>query len=256
MPSKPPSKAPLLVRDLKGYVDPAKRDFYPRFFKTGVGEYGEGDKFLGVTVVSIKKVIRSYSDLSLDEIKELLYDDYHEIRLASLYLLVSKYERSLKLRLKNKKTKKPALEQEIDDRAIVDFYLENLEQVNNWDLVDASAHKILGDYLLRNQAELNILKSLAREKDLWKNRVSVMATFPFIKNGHFDEILFLAKHFLKHQHDLIHKVVGWMLREMGKRDKEKLLDFIEQNKREMPRVMLRYAIEKLPAQERKNILQK
>ena len=210
-----------------------------RFFKAGKGEYSEGDKFIGVTVPNQRKVAKEFRLLSLPQLKKLLRDPIHEFRLTSLLILVEQYQRS---------------KDEAEKTKLVEFYLDNLDYVNNWDLVDSSAHKILGDWLLDREDAQYILDELAESDHLWRERVSVIACFPFIRRYEFDWILRLSEWFLDHEHDLIHKAVGWMLREAGKRDKSFLLTFLETHATEMPRTMLRYAIEKLPQPQRQDYL--
>lgn len=220
---------------LKPHINLEKAAFYPRFFKAGKGEYAEGDQFIGVTVPNQRKVARSFRQLKRSEIRKLLKDRIHEHRLTSLFILTEQFGRS---------------KCENERREIVDFYLKHLDYVNNWDLVDSSAHKILGEWLLDHESEQGVLDNLAESGHLWRERVSVIACLPFIKRGEFDWIIRLCEWFLDHEHDLIHKATGWMLREAGKVDKRVLRAFLDQNVTQMPRTMLRYAIEKLPQKER------
>ncbi|MFK7817217.1 MAG: selenoneine biosynthesis selenosugar synthase SenB [Planctomycetaceae bacterium] len=219
------------VKDaLEPFINPEKAAFFPRFFKTGKGQYGEGDKFIGVTVPHQRKVAKQFRDLPEREIQKLLKDAIHEHRLTGVLILVGQYE----------KAKRDPRRQS----QIVDFYLQNLDRVNNWDLVDSSAHKILGDWV--RDKDRSILYELADSGHLWSERVSVIACLPLIKTGDFGDIVRLAKKFLTHDHDLMHKAVGWMLREMGNVDESTLHQFLKSHYHEMPRTMLRYAIEKLP----------
>ena len=221
---------------LREFRNEEKATFYPRFFKTGKGEYGEGDKFIGVIVPDQRRVAKRFRELPLPEITKLLNDPYHECRLTGVLILVSQYERA-------------------DDTGRgkwVEFYLANLDRVNNWDLVDASAHKILGDWLLDKPRK--ILFTLADSGHLWRQRVSVIACLTLIKHGEFNEIKRLAKLFLNHEHDLMHKATGWMLREMGKMEERELIEFLDQFAGKMPRTMLRYAIERLPQDVRRDYL--
>ena len=206
------------------------------FFKTGPGEYGEGDKFLGLRVPQTREVSKEFQNLNEAEIEKLLEDEYHEVRQLGLFILVLQF----------KKTKKPA-EQEL----IFNFYIEQAKRgrVNNWDLVDATA-PYLGDFLVKTN-NLTPIIELAKSKELWLNRISVMLTFAFIKAGDPGPTLTMAEHHLHHHHDLMHKAVGWMLREMGKNHPIELHNFLEAHYAEMPRTMLRYAIEKLPERTRK-----
>lgn len=211
-----------------------------RFFKTGVGEYGEGDFFLGVTVPVQRTIAKQFRALSTAEIRKLLQSKWHECRLTALFILVMQFERS----------KEPVR------RQLVEFYLANLDRVNNWDLVDSSASKILGVYSIEVPEFRKQIEQLAASGHLWKERVAIIATQAHIKQGDFRQLLKLAKSFLGHEHDLIHKAVGWMLREMGDKDVQPLTAFLDSNCKKMPRTMLRYAIEKLPAESRKRYLGK
>jgi len=225
------STATSVKNALKQHASPEKAEFFPRFFKSGKGEYGEGDKFLGVIVPRQREVAKTFRDLPFAQTKRLLQDSIHECRLTALLILVNQFERS----------------KDEDRRGeIVEFYLANLDYVNNWDLVDSSAHKILGAWLLDREDDRYILDELAESEHLWRERVSVIACFAFIRRNDFDWILRLAEWFLDHEHDLIHKAVGWMLREMGKREEAVLHAFLTEHYQAMPRTMLRYAIEKLP----------
>ncbi|HBE69532.1 MAG TPA: DNA alkylation repair protein [Planctomycetaceae bacterium] len=227
---------------LRQHSNAEKAAFFPKFFKSGPGEYGEGDKFLGVVVPDQRKIAGQYKQLPRGEIIKLLNSPWHECRLTALLILVKQYEQ------------KGRTEQ--DQKEIVDFYLQQLDHVNNWDLVDCSAHKILGAWLIEKPAERRVLKKLRRSPDIWRKRVSVIATLPLIKSGSMEEILLAAEELLDHPHDLIHKAVGWMLREMGKVEPAALRGFLSQYASEMPRTMLRYAIEKLEPAERKSWLSK
>ena len=206
------------------------------FFKTGPGEYGEGDQFIGVPVPKIRAVAKRHRDIPAKELWQLLKSPIHEDRLAALIILTHQFGRG------DQKARK----------AIYDRYLRNARYVNNWDLVDASAHLIVGAWLLdRSKAPLT---KLARSKNLWERRISIIATYWFIKNGRFDETLRIAKLLLKDDHDLIHKAVGWMLREVGNRDLKIEEAFLKVHYKKMPRTMLRYAIEKFPQARRKRYL--
>ncbi len=230
--------AAAVKAELRKHIDPVKAAFFPRFFKAGKGEYAEGDKFIGVTVPNQRKVAKKFRDLPEAEIRKLLNDPVHEHRLTGVLILVGQYQN--------------AKRDEARQQEIVDFYLDHLDRVNNWDLVDSSAHKILGDWLIERDRAL--LYELAESEHLWRERVSVIACLPLIKNGDFEDILNLAEHFLDHEHDLMHKAVGWMLREIGKIDEAPLHRFLRQHCPVMPRTMLRYAIEKLPESQRQAYL--
>ena len=211
------------------------------FFKTKKGEYGEGDIFLGVVVPEQREIAKKYQELNLIEIQKLLKSKYHEERLTALIILTYKYE----------KTKK-----ETEKKEIYEFYLSNTKYINNWDLVDLSAPKIIGNYLLENKKYLKILYSLAKSTNMWEKRISILATFPFIKNNEFEDSIKLSEIFLKEKHDLMHKAVGWMLREVGKKDEKVLTEFLDKHYKEMSRTMLRYSIEKFDEEKRKYYLKK
>jgi 3-methyladenine DNA glycosylase AlkD len=213
-----------------------KAAFFPKFFKTGVGEYGYGDKFLGVTVPAQRKIANTYYKMiSENEITSLLASEFHEVRLTSLLMLVNRYQQKAN--------------SEADKLRYINLYKSNLDRVNNWDLVDLTAYKILGDHYFRR--ERSYLHKLSKSKDLWECRIGVIATFYFIRNLDFEDTIQMCERLLTHKHDLIHKATGWMLREIGKRDTKILRDFLEEHVTKMPRTMLRYAIEKLPEKERK-----
>lgn len=229
-----------LKKDLEASGSKEKAKVLQRFFKTGPGEYGEGDVFLGVAVPEQRKVAKNYKDLSYPKIKELLESKIHEHRLVGLLILLENY------RIGDERVK----------RGIFEVYLENLMHVNNWDLVDLSAPGIVGDFLLGNPEKKDVLYKLVSSPDLWQRRVAVLATFAFIRKNQFDDVLKIAELLLKDKEDLIHKAVGWMLREVGKRDQAKLEKFLGKFSGSMPRTMLRYAIERLPEGKRKSYLNK
>lgn len=222
--------------ELRSLSDPDKAAFYPRFFKAGPGEYAEGDRFLGVTVPKQRKIARHYRSLPLRSVRSLLRDPFHECRLTALLILVLQFERGA----------------ESERERTVRFYLEHLDFVNNWDLVDASAHKILGAWL--ENRDRSVLYELAASRQLWRQRIAMIATYHFIKRGDFEDTLALAAQLRDHEHDLIHKAVGWMLREVGNRDRVIEETFLAKHYRHMPRTMLRYAIEKFEPTHRKAYL--
>jgi 3-methyladenine DNA glycosylase AlkD len=229
--------AERVVSALNDAADPAKARVLAGFFKTGKGHYGEGDVFIGVTVPMQRVIAKRFHDLSLDDIEALLARPVHEERLTALLILVSQFEKA-----KDPRSRK----------RIFDFYRAHLSRVNNWDLVDLSAPSIAGKYLLdRDPAPLF---RLAKSSHLWSRRVGIVATFAFIQEGRFDETLRIAEMLLSDPHDLLHKAVGWMLREVGKRDEAALLNFLESHAERMPRTMLRYAIERLAEKKRKDFL--
>lgn len=217
------------VRDrLKAYADPADKQPLQRFFKTGPGEYAEGDLFLGVRVPATRKIAREFRDLSLADLQQLLASKIHEERLLALLILTEQF----------RKGSADAQTQ------IYQLYLANMQQINNWDLVDISAEHIVGAYL--RQRSRQPLYQLAQSENLWHRRIAIMATFLFIKHNDFEETLKIAEMLLADTHDLIHKAVGWMLREVGNRDRDTEERFLKQHYPHMPRTMLRYAIEKFP----------
>ena len=234
-----------LKQDLKSLANKEKAILLQRFFKTGKGEYGEGDIFLGIIVPKQRKVAKKYINLSLNDLQVLLNSKIHEERLISLFILVDKYKKAEKE--DNEKQK----------QEIFNFYIKNAKNINNWDLVDLSAPNIVGNYLLKkDDKEKQILYKLAKSDNLWEKRISILATFMFIKNNQFQDSINLAEILLKDKHDLIHKAVGWMLRELGKRNEKLLINFLNKHKKEMPRTMLRYSIEKFSNEKRKFFMQR
>ena len=223
-----------LKLDLRKESDSEKAKILQRFFKTGKGEYGEEDIFLGITVPKQKEIAIKYESLALKDIQLLLKSKIHEERLTALLILVNNYKKS-----ENKSE-------------IYDFYLKNTKNINSWDLVDLSAQVIIGTYL--EDKDRSILYKLAKSSNLWERRIAIISTFHFIKNNDFSDALKIAEILLNDKHDLIHKAVGWMLREIGKRDISVLENFLKKNYHSMPRTMLRYAIEKFPEKKRKMYL--
>lgn len=209
-----------------------------RFFKSGKGEYGEGDIFLGIKVPTVRSVAKKYyQEITLDDIQILIKNPYHEVRLMALMLMVFVYEKT---------------EQK---QEIFDLYMKNIEYINNWDLVDLSCHKIVGHFLHTNKNFEPIYK-LANTNHLWSNRIAVVSQYYFIKKSDFTHILALSEKFLTHKHDLMHKAVGWMLREMGKMDEKPLYDFLDKHHKSMPRTMLRYSLEKLPKDKKEHYMKR
>jgi 3-methyladenine DNA glycosylase AlkD len=223
-------------RRLRELGDPRDAEFLQRFFRTAPGEYGAGDKFLGIRVPVTRQVAREFRSLPLDDIITLLHDPYHEARLLALIMLVDAYERGTSG----------------EREAIFRLYVKNAPRVNNWDLVDSSAPQIVGAHLATRRRGL--LDRLARSKNLWERRIAIVATQHLIRIGEFDDTIRIAKRLLHDEHDLIHKAVGWMLREVGKRDERTLELFLEEHAHEMPRTMLRYAIERLTSAQRKHFM--
>lgn len=218
-----------VLKDIESHKDKRKSKILSKFFKTGDGQYGEGDIFWGLTVPVSRKIALKYKNLSLPDINLLLKNKVHEVRLIGLLVLVWRYKNS-------------GVEEK---EKIVKFYLKNTKYVNNWDLVDLSSHYILGNYLL-SHGDKNVLLKLAKSKNLWEQRIAIVSTYAFIRKGELDWTFKIAKLFLGHNHDLIHKATGWMLREAGKKDEKSLRRFMDGNFSKMPRTMLRYAIEKFP----------
>jgi len=235
-----------LRKELRNLSDPKKARFFAGFFKTGKGEYAEGDIFLGITVPDARKIARKYRNLAMINIRDLLKSKIHEERFVALEILVMQYEAGTRA----------------TSAKIAQFYLQNAKSINNWDLVDTSAQYILGDYLYRfrqhpyklefvRMLSDRALEKLARSGNLWARRIAIVATHAFIKNNCFAETLHIAKRLIRDDQDLIHKAVGWMLREVGKRDQAAEEQFLKKYYKIMPRTMLRYAIEKFPENRRK-----
>ena len=227
-----------LKHELKKLKDPKKAKIYARFFKTGKGEYGEGIKLLGLTTPDMRKIAKNYTSLSLDELHTLLLSPIYEYRLISLIILVDKY--------KNANSK--------EQKEIFDYYIKNSKNINNWGLVDTSAHYILGDYLL--DKDRKILYKFAKSDNLWEKRIAIISTFAFIRNNDFKDTINIAEILLNDKHDLIHKAVGWMLREVGKKDQNLEEEFLKKHHTTMPRTMLRYAIERFNEDKRQFYLKK
>lgn len=238
MASQPKQRANLreLHKELYALADPADASFLQRFFKTAPGQYGAGDKFLGLRVPTLRRLVREYGALDHDDVLEMLVSSWHEERLLALLLLVHHYKGGDAPRR---------------DR-IHDAYLGHTRYINNWDLVDASAEHIVGPHLDARNFEL--LERLARSDDLWERRIAIVSTFHFIRRGEFRPTLRIGALLLHDPHDLIHKAVGWMLREVGKRDRAAEDGFLKKHYRQMPRTMLRYAIERHPEKLRKRYL--
>ena len=241
-----------IILHMESLQNDEQRSILMKFFKTGPGQYGEGDEFLGLKVPQTREVVSAVgNDLPLSEVPELLMNRWHEVRLCGLLILVSKFEKLATRRLENNKTAISGRDE------ILTMYLRYAEQANNWDLVDLSVHKILGHWLLLpsylgdREYKTKVLDELAQSSCLWKQRMSMVCTWKTSQMGDPSWCLRYAEVHLHHPHDLMHKAVGWMLREMGKRVSTDLLrDFLSQHAKEMPRTMLRYAIEKMPEQER------
>ena len=228
-----------LKQALLQLTNPEKAILAHRYFKTGKGEYGEGDIFIGLSNPQVQVLVKEHWRLmDMTNIQELINDKIHELRFAGLLVLVTKYPKS-----------SPFQQQEI-----ADFYLKNVQKINNWDLVDCSAYKILGKFLLDKDRQ--ILYDLADSEHLWSERIAVVSCLEFIRNKQFSDIFKLSEKFLTHKHDLMHKACGWMLREVGKRDELALEEFLDVHLRNMPRTMLRYAIERMEEGKRLGYLRK
>lgn len=224
----------LIDTELKLNSDKFKADKLQKYFKTGNGEYGEGDIFLGLSLDFLNQTAKKYKDIEFKDIKKLLKSKYHEERTFALIILVKLY--------KNKKT---------DKKKIVDFYLNNLATINNWDLVDMSCYKILGDYLFNYQNKnWDILRDFSKSKNLWERRISIVSTMFFVKNNYFEPTIQITKTLLKNEHDLINKATGWLLREIGKKDITILRKFLRENIKDISSTTLSYATEKFDKSER------
>ena len=213
--------------------DEEKKIVLPRFFKTGKGQYGEGDMFLGVTVPNIREVAKEFKDVNFDVIEELIHSPWHEMRMCALLILVNNSKKEV-------------------TKDTFDFYLSQTKYINNWDLVDLSAPQITGRFLLDKSRE--ILYKLAESDMLWDNRIAIVSTLTFIRNNDLDDTYKLSLKMMHHKHDLMHKAIGWMLREAGKRNTKRLYDFVQEYKSIMPRTMLRYSIEKFDKETRKELM--
>lgn len=227
-----------LQQHLQQLADPKKAVIYAQFFKTGKGEYGEGDKFLGIVVPEQRKAAQKYSNLSLSELQQLLSSGIHEYRLTALFILIKKYQKST----------------DAERKEIFNFYLKNTKHINNWDLVDSSAPYIVGTYLL--DKDKSVLYQLARSTNLWEKRIAILSTQAFIRNRKFKDTLQIAQILLQDNQDLLHKAVGWMLREVGKRNRKAEEEFLNKHYIAMPRTMLRYAIEKFEKKKKEFYMKK
>lgn len=225
-----------IMAELEALGTDEKRRVLGAFFKTGKGQYGEGDRFMGITVPLTRGVARRYKDAPLATVVDLLQSEWHEARLCGLLIMVEQMKKA----------------RGDGARVIFETYLANTRRINNWDLVDLSAPQIVGGYL--KDKPRDILYRLAASSLLWDNRIAMVSTYAFIKAGQLDDTFALALQLIGHGHELMHKAVGWMLREAGKRDFARLRRFVDDHWREMPRTMLRYAIEKYPESERKEVL--
>ena len=245
-----------LLNTMLSHADPSQVAGLSRFFKTGPGQYGEGDKFLGIKVPVTREVVKEcWREVGFDELEECISNEYHEVRLAALLTLVEIFKHAKRFPVK------PGMTVVTPDpigglkQQCVDFYLSHTDRINNWDLVDLSCYPLLGEWLL--DKDRTLLYDLARNgKTLWVQRIGIVSTMTFIRHGQLQDTFDIADILLRHPHDLLHKAVGWLLREAGKRDKPALVAYLQPRFSTMPRTMLRYAIEKFPEQERQRYLQK
>lgn len=227
-----------LKGELQKQANPEQAKILKRFFKTGKGQYGEGDVFLGIKVPIQRAIAKKYTKISLEQLQELLNTDIHEYRFTSLVILINKYNNS----------------DEQGKKEIYEFYIQNIKNINNWDLVDISCPNIIGDYLL--EKDKTILYALAKSAHLWTKRIAIISTLKFIKNNQFEDTLNIAEILLKDKHDLLHKAVGWMLREVGKKNQKAEEAFLDRYYKQMPRTMLRYSIERFSEEKKKDYMKK
>ena len=232
--------AEFILQELLSVANPEKAKFLQGFFKTGKGQYAEGDILLGIVVPLTRDIVKRCPQLPFNEIQILLDSEYHEARLAGLLLLMKQFKKA---------------KEEKERKEIFDFYLQNAHRANNWDLVDVTCRDVIGLYLL-DKEDRRVLYQLAESDNLWEQRIAIVSTWMFIKHKQFDDTLALSEKLLNHKHDLMHKAVGWMLREVGKKDKETLVDFLEIHYKNMPRTALRYAIEHFTPEERAYFMKK
>jgi 3-methyladenine DNA glycosylase AlkD len=229
----------FILQELLSVANPEKAEFLQRFFKTGKGQYAEGDVMLGIVVPLTRDIVKRSPPLPFEEIRILLDSKFHEVRLAGLLFLVKQFKKA----------------KETERKKIFDFYLQNARKANNWDLVDVTCRDVIGEFLL-DKNDRNILYRLAESDNLWEQRIAIVSTWTFIKHLQFDDTTAIAEKLLSHKHDLMHKAVGWMLREVGKKDRQVLVDFLEKNHKKMPRTALRYAIEHFSLEERTYYMKK
>ncbi|MDR2847610.1 MAG: DNA alkylation repair protein [Bacteroidales bacterium] len=227
-----------VLQELENLADAEKAVFLSRYFKTGKGQYGENDVFLGITVPVLRSIAKKYKTLPLDDVRLLLDSAYHEVRMTGLLALCGQFNLS---------------KDEAKRREIFDFYLQNTDRINNWDLVDITCRDIVGGYLL-DKKDRSILYRLAASNSLWEQRIAIISTWTFIKNHEYADTLNISRQLITHKHDLIHKAIGWMLRETGKKDKAVLTAFLDEYRTQLPRTALRYAIERFPQDEKKKYM--
>ncbi|MDP4011889.1 MAG: DNA alkylation repair protein [Candidatus Roizmanbacteria bacterium] len=229
----------IVLKELKKYASAKRKTSNELFFKTGKGQYGEGDVFIGVSNPDARSVVKKFESLPFEDIKDTLASEIHEARFVGVLILVTQYE----------KAKDEAIQLQI-----AQFYLQNMERVNNWDLVDASAHKIIGQAILDGMIDEKLLDTLAKSNIMWERRVAIIATLAFIKESHYDVTLRITKKLLSDKEDLMHKAVGWMLREVWKKDSVLCEEFLLAHYSRLPRTTLRYAIERMEEGKRKKFL--
>ncbi len=225
-----------IIKELKKNANHKKAKVLTRFFKTGKGEYGEGDKFIGLTNPQIRAIVRKYKTISVSKLTPLIKSEIHEFRLTALLILVEQFKKG----------------DDIKKKKIFNFYLKNIKSVNNWDLVDLTSHHIIGAYLF--DKDKTLLYDFAETDNLWLKRIAIISSFYFIRKNEFKDTINISEILLNDKHDLIHKAVGWMLREIGKRDTNTEEEFLIKRYKMMPRTMLRYAIEKFPDEKRQKYL--
>ncbi len=231
-----------VINELKKYASEKRKSSNEWFFKTGKGEYGEGDRFIGVSMPDTRKVIRGFKKLPFIEIGKLLHSPFHEVRMSGVLILTENAKRAFK-------------KKDIDEhKKIADFYLKNKQAVNNWDLVDVSCHYVIGDAIVNNIYDLKLLDDLASSDIIWDRRIAMISSLAFIRNGDVFPTVILAKKLLDNKEDLMHKAVGWMLREAWKREPAIIEDFLLENYHDIPRTALRYAIERMEETKRKEFL--
>ena len=232
----------ILLTQLTKRAEPSQVEGLARFFKTGPGQYGEGDRFLGIKVPVTRQVVKEcWREMDFAGLEECLRSEYHEARLAGLLALVETFSHSKK--------------NQVLQAECIDFYLSHTDRINNWDLVDLSCYPLLGEWLL--DKDRTILYDLARKgKTIWEQRIGIVSTMAFVRKGQIEDTFAIADILLHHPHDLIQKAVGWLLREAGKRDESALVAYLDSRYKAMPRTMLRYAIEKFPEAKRKDYLRR
>ncbi len=233
--------ADLIFAALQTCADPVKAAGQQRFFKTGKGEYAEGDRFWGIALPQLRRIVKQFGrDCNFEDLEKLFASPWHEARAAAALILVEQFEKAPNAAAQ---------------KAVFNFYVAHLPHCNNWDLIDISAYKIIGAYLY-DKKDRSLFFRLARAKNLWLQRAAVVGTMYLVKRGDFDVTLKLAEMFLDHPHDLMHKAVGWLLREVGKKDEAVLCAFLDRHSRRMPRTMLRYALERLPKKKKQFYMNK